>query len=221
MRDQGPGRGHGVVAARADAQDAVGRLDHVASAADQQRVLGVDHGQQRFQPPQRPVGPPFLGQFGRRPRHVAGIVLELGLEPLQQGEGIGAAAGEADEHLAVAAAGGSCIASAFMIVVPSVTWPSPPMATLPLMADGENGGGVEFHGSMIGSDTRACVGPPWRAGGVSLPVCGVTGGLTSPAQPSFGSRQSDGKGAASPLSSERALQAARCSASFLLRPQAG
>ena len=30
-----------------------------------------------------------------------GKVLELGLEPLEQGEGIGAAAGEAGDHLAV------------------------------------------------------------------------------------------------------------------------
>ena len=71
MRDQGPRRGHGVVAARADAQDAVGRLNHVAVAGDQQRVPGVDHGQQGLEPPQGPIGPPVLGQFGRRPRHVA------------------------------------------------------------------------------------------------------------------------------------------------------
>ena len=91
MRDQGPGRGHGVVAARADAQHAVGRLNHVAVAGDQQRVPGVDHGQQGFEPPQHAVGAPVLGQLRGGAGHVAGKVLELGLEPFEQGEGVGAA----------------------------------------------------------------------------------------------------------------------------------
>ena len=69
---QGPRGGHGVAAAGADAQDAVGRLDHVAGAADQQRVPGVGDGQQGLQPPQGAVRPPFLGQFGRRPGNVVG-----------------------------------------------------------------------------------------------------------------------------------------------------
>ena len=85
MADERPGRGHGVVAAGADAQDAVGRLNHVAGAADQQRVLRVDHGEQGFEPPQHAIGPPFLGQFGGRPRHVRRIILQLRLEPFRAG----------------------------------------------------------------------------------------------------------------------------------------
>ena len=83
------------------------RLDHVAGAADEQAVLGVGHDHQRFQPPQRPVGPPVLGQLRRRPRHIARIVLQLGLEPLQQGEGVGARRRQSRTARCRPAAGGS------------------------------------------------------------------------------------------------------------------
>ena len=96
-----PRRGEGVAAAGAGGEDAVARLDHVARAAHEQAVPGVDHDQHGLEPPEHPVGPPELGQLGRRPGDVVGIVLELGLEPLQQGEAVGRAAGEADQDLAV------------------------------------------------------------------------------------------------------------------------
>ena len=99
--DQRPGGGHGVGAARADADDPVRGLDHVAVAADQQRILRVRDGQQGFQPPQGPVRAPFLGQFGGRPRHVRRIVLQFGFETLQQGEGIGRTAGKTAQDAAI------------------------------------------------------------------------------------------------------------------------
>ena len=101
MGDEGLRGGQGEVAAGADAEDAVGRLDHVAGAGDEQRVLGVDDGDHRFEPAQRAVGPPFLGQLGGGPRHVGRVVFQLGLEAFEQGEGVGGAAGEAGEHAAV------------------------------------------------------------------------------------------------------------------------
>ena len=99
--DQRPRGRQGVAAARAGRQDAVARLDHVARAGQQQAVPRVDHDQHRLQPPQHPVGPPELGQLGRRPRHVVRVILELPLEPLQQREPVGRRAGEPDQHLAV------------------------------------------------------------------------------------------------------------------------
>ena len=74
--------------------------------------------------------PPLLGQLRGGPRDVGGIVLELGLETLQQGKGVGAAAGEAAiTYPSIRRR--ILTASAFMIEVPIVTWPSPPIATRP------------------------------------------------------------------------------------------
>ncbi len=112
---------------------------------DQQRVLGIDHDHHGLQPPQRPVGPPVLGQLGGGPRHVAGIVLELGLEPLQQGEGVGRGARRSRRAPCRPCSRRILSASAFMTTLPSVTCPSPPMATRAAVADGENGRGAGFH----------------------------------------------------------------------------
>ena len=130
---QSAGRGQGVGAAGADGRHAVGRLDHVAGAADQQQVVAIDGNQHRLQAAQVAVHAPVLGQLGGGPGHAALEVLELGLEALQQGEGVGGGAGEADSTLP------SCSrrilwASLFMTTLPSVTWPSPPMATPPRAA---------------------------------------------------------------------------------------
>ena len=98
---QRAGRGQGVLAARADRGDAVFRLQHVADAGD-----GVDRGlvgddQHGLQPAQVAVGAPVLGQVDAGPGQLLGILLQLGLQPLDQGEGVGGGAGEAGQHLAV------------------------------------------------------------------------------------------------------------------------
>ena len=67
---QGPRRGQGVAAARAGGEDAVARLDHVARAAHEQAVAGVDDDQDRLEAAEHPVGPPELGQLGRGARDV-------------------------------------------------------------------------------------------------------------------------------------------------------
>ena len=111
---------------------------------------GVDDRQQGLQPPQRPVGSPILGQLRGGAGHVAGKVAQLGFEALQQGEGVGTAAGEtgddlafkqpadfhrvglhhgvAERHLAVAADGHPA-----------------------LVAHAQNGRGADFHGRRAGS----------------------------------------------------------------------
>ncbi len=99
--DQGSCGGEGVVAAGADAEDAVGRLDDVARAGDEQRVLGVDDGDHGFEAAERAVGAPLFGKFGRGPRHVGRIVFELRFEAFEQGEGIGGAAGETSDDAAI------------------------------------------------------------------------------------------------------------------------
>ena len=68
---------------------------------NKQAVPRIDHDQHSLEPPQHPVGPPELGQLGRRPRHVVGVILELPLEPLQERKPVGRRAGEPDQHLAV------------------------------------------------------------------------------------------------------------------------
>ena len=97
--DQCPGRRQGVASAGSCGQDAVAGLDHVARAADQQAVPRIDH---------RAAPPPAAGASGRSARvwparsrrgDVVGIVLQLALEPLQQGEPVGRRPREAHQHL--------------------------------------------------------------------------------------------------------------------------
>ena len=62
----------------------------------------------RLEPAQDAVGAPVLGELDRGAHQVALVLLELGLEALEQREGVGRAAGEAGEHLVVVAAGAPC-----------------------------------------------------------------------------------------------------------------
>ena len=131
MGDQGPGRGQGVVAAGADAEDAVGRLDDVAGAGDEQRVLGVDDGDQRFEPAQGAVDPPVLGQLGRGAGTLAGWSFSFASNRSIRAKASAAAPAKPTStwpsmSLRI------LMASLLTTVCPSVTWPSPPMATRPL-----------------------------------------------------------------------------------------
>ena len=85
--------------AGADGDDALLGLHHVAVAGEDQRGVAVGHRQQRLQPAQHAVGAPVLGQFHGGARQVAAVLLELGLEALEQREGIGRAAGETRQDL--------------------------------------------------------------------------------------------------------------------------
>src|SRR5262249_56818456 len=89
---QGAGGGQGVGAAGADGRDAVGRLDDVAGAAQEQQVVAVQHEHHGLQAAQVAVHAPVLGQLGGGPRHTALVVLALGLEAVQQGAGLGGSA---------------------------------------------------------------------------------------------------------------------------------
>ena len=89
-----------VGAARADREQVVLGLDDVAGAGDQQRVLRVRDDQQRLEPAQHAVRAPVLGELDGRAHEVA-VLLQLGLEVLEQREGIGRTAGKTREHLAL------------------------------------------------------------------------------------------------------------------------
>jgi hypothetical protein len=69
-----------------------------ARAADHQRGLGVGHHQQGLEIAQHLAGPPFLGEFHGGAGELPGMLLQLALEELEQGKGIGGAAGEAGQH---------------------------------------------------------------------------------------------------------------------------
>ena len=67
--------------------------------SDQERVA-VGGEQQRLEAPQNAVGAPVLGQLHGGARQVAVVLLELGLELVEQREGVGAGAGEAGQDAA-------------------------------------------------------------------------------------------------------------------------
>src|SRR3546814_1952367 len=70
------------------------RFEHVAIAGDDQCHLLVGDDHHRFQIAQIFIGAPVLGEFDRGAEKLAVVAFELGLEPLEQGEGIG----RSEEH---------------------------------------------------------------------------------------------------------------------------
>ena len=61
--------------------------------------VGDEH--HRLEPAQIAVGAPVLGELDAGAGELAGILLELGLEPLEQREGVGGRAGEAADDAAL------------------------------------------------------------------------------------------------------------------------
>ncbi len=101
--DQRACRGQRIVAARADRHHAMLRLQHVAGAGERQRDRLVGDQHHRLQPAQIAVGAPVLGEFDAGAGQLVGILFELGLQPLEQGEGVGGGAGETGDHVAALA----------------------------------------------------------------------------------------------------------------------
>ena len=95
-------RGERVVAARADAHDFVVRLEHVALAGQHQALVGVGDDHHGFEAAEIAVGAPVLGKLDAGALELIGEALELGLKPLEQGEGVGGGAGEPGDDVAVA-----------------------------------------------------------------------------------------------------------------------
>jgi hypothetical protein len=74
-------------------------FDHVAVTGDHERVRRVGDTEQRLEPAQAAIAAPVLGELDRRSRQVA-VLLQLGLEALEQRERIGRAARETRDHVA-------------------------------------------------------------------------------------------------------------------------
>jgi len=100
--DEGAGSSQGIGPARADADEAILGLDHIAGAGQDQRGLGIGHRHHGFETAQIAVGAPILGEFDASARQIARMLLQLGLQPLEESEGIGRGAGKAGQDIAFA-----------------------------------------------------------------------------------------------------------------------
>src|SRR5690606_27331692 len=85
VRQQRPGGGERVAAARTNGDDAVLWLDHVAGTADDQGGFAVSHRKQRLELAEAALGAPVLGHLDRGALQLA-VLLKLGFEQLEQGE---------------------------------------------------------------------------------------------------------------------------------------
>jgi hypothetical protein len=113
------------------------------------RHVLVGHRQHGFQAAQHAVGAPVLGQLDGGAHQVALVLFQLGLEALEQREGVGRGAGKTGQHL-LAVELAHLARAALTTMLPSVTWPSPPRATLRAAAHAEDGGAVvAFHGVFL------------------------------------------------------------------------
>ena len=95
------GRGEGVGATGADRGDVVFGSDHVPGAADDQRLGRVRHHEHGLEAAQHAVGAPVLGELHGGASELPPVLLQLALEALEQREGVGGAAGETRQHLAL------------------------------------------------------------------------------------------------------------------------
>ena len=102
-RHQRAGRGEGVVAAGADADDAVFGLEHVPVAGEGEAAVLVGDGHQGFEAAQVAVGAPVLGEFDAGAFELVRVSLQLAFQAFQQGEGVGGGAGEPRDHGAAGA----------------------------------------------------------------------------------------------------------------------
>jgi hypothetical protein len=60
--------------------DTLIRIDHVAIAGEQKRLLRISHNQQSFKLPQHLIRAPVLGKLDRSTAQITGILLKLHLE---------------------------------------------------------------------------------------------------------------------------------------------
>ncbi|CCB67868.1 protein of unknown function [Hyphomicrobium sp. MC1] len=102
--DQGARGGKRIVAAGADPGDGVFGFQHVAGACQDEGRCGIGDDHHGFQAAQEAVSAPVFRQFDGGTGQLAGVLLKLGLEPLEQGEGVGRRAREAANHVAFAQA---------------------------------------------------------------------------------------------------------------------
>ena len=153
----GGGEGHGTPAA--DGDDPVVGRDHVPGPGEEERGLAVGHHEEGLEPPQAPVGAPLLGELDRGALEVAAVLLEPGLEPVDEGHRVGGGAGEAGQHLPVVQAL-DLLRAVLHHRLAEGDLAVPGEGDRPSLADGEDRGPVE-----------SWLGGAWR----DLPVAGSRG----------------------------------------------
>lgn len=99
--DEDAGGGEGVGAAGADGDDAVVGFYDFAGTGKQERVGGVGDGEEGLEASEVLVGAPVFGEFDGGALQVGFVLGELGIEALEEGDGVGGGAGEPGEHFAV------------------------------------------------------------------------------------------------------------------------
>src|SRR5579864_4083980 len=85
----------------ADRDDAVLGLQHVARTGYDERCASIGNRQHGFQSSQHAIRAPVLRELDRGARQMSLMLLELGLEALEQRERIGCRPREARQHLLV------------------------------------------------------------------------------------------------------------------------
>ena len=101
MTGEGFGGGLGVGTSAADGGDSSIGLDDVALSAEQESLLLIADQQQCFEMAQEFIGTPVFGELDGAAAKVAVILLELGFEAAEKGEGVGSRAGESGEDFVV------------------------------------------------------------------------------------------------------------------------
>jgi hypothetical protein len=96
--EQRPRSGLRVRASRTDCDNAVLGLEHIARSGNDQRSARIGNREHRFQPAQNAVGTPVLRQLDRGTLQLPLMLIELGLEALEQRECIGSRTGKAGQH---------------------------------------------------------------------------------------------------------------------------
>jgi len=69
-------------------------FEHITVASNDERGLDIGHRQHRFESSQHPVGAPVLGQLDGSAHQMTLVLLEFGLETLEQCKRIGRRSGK-------------------------------------------------------------------------------------------------------------------------------
>ena len=101
MLEERPRGGERVGPARAYGDYPVVGCDQLAASREEKLVLLVGYDEHRFEPSEGPVHAPLLDQLDGRTLQVAAILFELRLEPVEERERVGDAAGETGKDLVV------------------------------------------------------------------------------------------------------------------------
>src|SRR5580704_14715045 len=101
MFEKRPGSGERIHAAGADGAEAIVGFNDVAIAGEDECALGVGDDEKRFEMAKGAILAPLLGQFDRGFLQIAGMLLQLTFEALEERKGIGGGAGKVCEDFVI------------------------------------------------------------------------------------------------------------------------